>query len=56
MKKKITFLFVLVLVLSLFAGCAKKEEEPSGEPEINDQLAEIQKVYQDAYDRFASKN
>ena len=55
MKKKITFLFVLVLVLSLFAGCTKKEE-PSGEPEINDQLAEIQKVYQDAYDRFVSKN
>ena len=42
MKKKITFLFVLVLVLSLFTGCTKKEETPSGEPEVNDQLAAIQ--------------
>ena len=43
MKKKITILFVLVLVLSLFAGCTKKEE-PTGEDEYNDQLAEIQKA------------
>lgn len=44
MKKKITLLFVLVLLLTLFTGCAKKEEEPAGEPEINDQLAAIQKA------------
>jgi cystine transport system substrate-binding protein len=38
MKKKITLLFVLVLLLSLFTGCAKKEEEPA------DQLDAIKKA------------
>ena len=46
MKKKITLLFVLILLVSLFTGCAKKEEEPapSSEPEIEDQLSAIQKA------------
>ena len=49
MKKRITLLFVFVLIATLFTGCAKKEEpapapEAEAEAEINDQLADIQKA------------
>ena len=47
MKKKITLAFVLILLLSLFTGCGKKEEPApapaeEGEAVIDDQLAKIQ--------------
>ena len=41
MKKKITLIFVLVLMLSLFTGCTKKDEPTA---EVDDQLAQIQKA------------
>ena len=48
MKKKITLFLVLILIAGLFTGCAKKEEPApapeSGEAEIDDQLAAIQKA------------
>ena len=49
MKKRITLLFVFVLIATLFTGCAKNEEpapapEAEAESEINDQLADIQKA------------
>ena len=50
MKKKLIVLLSLILMVSLFTGCAKKEEaapaaeEAPAETEIADQLADIQKA------------